>query len=211
MKRFYLQVMVLGSVFLAICSSWAIDVNPSKDTVPEKFTNPKGKRFSIFAGDPARVQRANEVNVKDFEGKIELAKKDISLVDLKTMEATQGKVLLDLTFIVKNKGNRNYILSFPDAERYDINIKNSAGEVIYTWSEDKEFVKEVGQSFINKNESLAYTPNPPVDITALLPKLKEGDYTISATLSNYPEIRAEAVWHVSAQPIPIPQPVAVNL
>lgn len=188
MNRIFLILFVLS----AIGTLHAIDVNPSRRVVPEDFTNPRGKKFSIFSGDPERVQRANEVKVQDFEGSLDLVKKNDSLAKLH--QAIDKKPPLEVTFYVHNKANRAYTLSFPDAQRYDFVIKNSDSKTIYAWSEDKEFVKEVGKIFVNKDEKIAFTPNPPIEISSFIEKLKPGVYKVIATLSNYPEIKAEADW-----------------
>ncbi len=172
----------------------AIDVSPSKRVVPEDFTNPKGKKFSIFSGDPERVQRANEVKVQDFEGSLEFSKKEYSVAQLKN--GSNKNPILELLFRVENKADRSYTLSFPDAQRYDIMIQDPKGEVIYMWSEDKTFVKEVGKLFVNKQEKVTFTPDPPVEITPFLEKLQAGTYKVTVILSNYSEIRAQGDWVV---------------
>jgi len=166
----------------------AADIDPSVQKVPDQFINPHGKRFSIFAGDPERVQRANEVNVHDFTAQLDLGKPPTTLADLKNQPT------LDISFIVSNGDKRSYILSFPDAQRYDILITDSTGKTVYTWSADKIFVKEIGRCFVNKDDKLLYKPNPPVDLTSVLPLFKPGVYKVKASLSNYPEITTTADW-----------------
>lgn len=172
-----------------LTSGWA-EIDPSAKKMPDKFINPTGKRFSIFAGDPERVQRVNEVNVKDFAASIELPKNTASLADLNS----SAKPILDLTFLVANSNRRSYILSFPDAQRYDFALQNAQGTILYTWSDDKIFVKEVGQIFLNKGDKLAFKPHPELILTPLLSKLSPGVYKVRAGLANYPEVQAEATW-----------------
>jgi hypothetical protein len=133
--------------------------------------------------------------VEDFEAKIELDH-DLqnSLTILKT-QAEKGDEF-GLKFTVKNKSDRSYTLSFPDAQRYDIQIFNSAGTKIYDWSDDKKFEREVGKTFVNRHESISFTPDPSILLSSIVPKLVPGDYKIVVFLSNYPEIKAETPWRV---------------
>ncbi|MFZ5807540.1 MAG: BsuPI-related putative proteinase inhibitor [Verrucomicrobiota bacterium] len=188
MNRLLLCLFAAG-IALDVC---AVEISPSRRVVPESFTNPPGKRFSIFAGDPERVQKANEVKVQDFQAKIELAKKESSLGQLHGM--AERHQALEMNFIVQNKGEKNYTLSFPDAQRYDIMIKDPSGNAVYIWSDDKTFVKEIGKCFVNKNECLTFIPNPEIDLADLMPYLRPGAYKITAILANYPEIHAETDW-----------------
>ena len=179
---FFLGIFVAAAPFRAD----AIEISPSDKRVPAEFIHRPGKRYSIFAGNPARVQKVNEVQVKDFESKIELAQKELSLENLK-----KGDSSLNLSFEVTNKGKRSYVLSFPDSQRYDIMIQNAAKEVIYAWSDDKEFIKESGQSFLNRKEKIVFKPAPAIDLTPILDTLKPGVYQVTAFLSNYPEVVAQ--------------------
>lgn len=189
MKKWF-HCIFLSSIFIlsgAVVATHAIEVSPSDKRVPMKFIHRPGKRYSIFSGDPARVQKVNEVHVKDLESKLELEKKELSLTALKAGDATLG-----LSFEVLNKGKRSYVLSFPDSQRYDIILQNSSKEVVYAWSDDKEFVKESGQSFLNKKEKIVFKPSPPIDLTPVLKTLSPGSYQVIAVLSNYPEVVANA-------------------
>jgi TusA-related sulfurtransferase len=168
----------------------AIDINPSKQTVPDRFINPPGKRFSIFAGDPERVQKVNEVQIKDFTAKLEIVRKEISLEEIRL--SSDEKPALDALFTVQNIGKRSYTLSFPDAQRYDFMVQNAAGEAVYVWSDDKIFVQEIGKSFVNAGERLSFRPYPHLNLSGVLKKLQPGEYKLTAILCNYTELKAEA-------------------
>jgi Intracellular proteinase inhibitor len=174
-------------------SSHAADINPSKQTLPDKFVNPGGKRYSIFAGDPERVQRANEVNVKDFSGELALEPKALSL----SGQVSEGTApnQFKLTLKVKNNGKRSYTLSFPDSQRFDIAITTPEGTLVYLWSEDKAFVQKEGTSFINSGESLAYSEFLPLE--ALKAKMTPGTYNVQMIFANYPEITARGTLQIT--------------
>jgi hypothetical protein len=171
----------------------AIDINPGKQTVPDKFINPPGKRYSIFAGDPERVQKANEVNVKDFSGEIIIDPKSISL----SGQVSEGTApnQFKLTFKVKNNGKRSYTLSFPDSQRFDIAITSLDGTLLYLWSGDKAFVQKEGTSFVNSGESLTFAEF--LSLETLKAKMQPGTYNVQMILSNYPEVTAKGTLQIA--------------
>ncbi len=168
--------------FFSITSAQAADISPSRTVVPEKIRNPPGKRYSIFAGDPERVQKANEVNTKEFRALVELDNPIISLSG-ETTEVTAK-------FVIHNQGNKSYTLSFPDAQRYDLALVTMDDQLLYLWSSDKMFVQETGMSFLNGEERLTFEESLPM--TMIKSKCKPGKYKVAMILSNYPEIKAAA-------------------
>ncbi len=167
----------------------AIDVNPSRQSVPNQFINPPGKRFSIFAGDPERVQKANEVNLKDFQAELLIQPGTLSKTPSTAEQATLAPTEVKVTFKVKNIGKKNYILSFPDAQRYDVAVTEGKDQLIYLWSGDKIFEQTTGKSFVNHGETLTY--NCEIPIETLFNNAKSGTYNVKMILANYPEISAE--------------------
>jgi len=158
----------------------AADISPSRSVVPEKFRNPPGKRYSIFAGDPERVQKANEVQVKDFSASVEVEPSVFSLGG--EMEEVVA------TFTIRNRSDRDYTLSFPDAQRYDLALVTMADKLIYLWSSDKMFVQQTGMSFINGGEILQFKQSLSKEL--LTEKVEPGTYKLAMILSNYPELKA---------------------
>ncbi|MEM9400086.1 MAG: BsuPI-related putative proteinase inhibitor [Verrucomicrobiota bacterium] len=172
----------------------AVDIRPSRQSVPDQFINPPGKRFSLFQGDPQRVQKANEINLNDFSPSIVIEKESISLNDL--AEAIEEEALLPFIFKVKNVNERSYTLSFPDAQRYDYIITpvDSQTEALYVWSADKLFYEATGAIFMNGFEYIAFKIDVP--LKKLSDSLKPGKYKITAILSNYPEIKTSGEFSV---------------
>lgn len=162
----------------------AEEVSPSKNTVPDKFVDPGGKRFSIFSGDPKRIQRANAINFADFETKLEVTPSPLSIKAAE--EAPGGRPSIKLTFSVRNKGKRTYTLSFPNAQRYDFQIKNATGQVVYTWSDDKAFADSVGTILINQGDIIEYSEV--VALSDFSSPATPGTYTVDAAMFNYPEL-----------------------
>jgi hypothetical protein len=201
------RLLVWACLLLLAAHLPAIDINPSKSTVPERFYNPPGsKRFDPFAGDPKRVQRANEVKLEDFQATLTAKPNTISLsgsnITLPSPAAAEEGVVetpastlsgegLEITFLIQNKNpKRSYTLNFPDSQRFDIAIGKSLESPDYLWSGDKKFLEEAGASFVNPGESIAFREVISLDV--LKQKLKPGTYKIFMVLSNYPEIQAQA-------------------
>jgi hypothetical protein len=164
----------------------AIDVSPSKETVPPSFYDRGGNRFSIFNGDPKRIQRANEVDPKMFDAKVEISPNPMSLAQARTIGPNPS---VKINFSVHNHGKKTYTLSFPTAQRWDFRIVNAQGGVVYTYTDDHEFVQVIGTSMVNYDDKLSYSED--VDFNSMSMPLAPGTYTVQAVLSNYPEITAQ--------------------
>jgi len=165
----------------------AIDVNPSKDNQPPVFWQDSGNHFSIFNGDPKRIQRANAVEAKSFDAKVEVSPNPLSIKALKEIAPNPS---IKITFFIHNHGKKTYTLSFPTAQRWDFRILNAAGTAIYVYSDNCEFEQKIGSSMVNNDDKLVYSET--VNFDALSQPLAPGTYTIQAVLANYPDIHTQA-------------------
>ena len=165
----------------------AIDINPSKNNQPPGFWQDSGNRFSIFNGDPKRIQRANAVDPKSFDTKVEISPNPLPL---KAVKVGTPNPSIKITFIVHNHGKKTYTLSFPTAQRWDFRILDTAGAAIYVYSDNCEFEQKVGASMVNNDDKLVYTET--VDFDDLSQPLAPGIYTVQTVLANYPEMHAQA-------------------
>jgi hypothetical protein len=181
---FPLAVVLLAAAFDAAS---AIDINPSKNNQPPSFWEGPGNHFSIFNGDPKRIQRANAVDPKAFDSKLEVSPSPIAL---KAVKAVTPNASIKITFSVHNHGKKTYTLSFPTAQRWDFRILDGTGAPIYTYSDNCEFEQKVGSSMVNNDDTLVYTES--VDFNDLSAPLVPGKYLVQAVLANYPEMRAQA-------------------
>jgi hypothetical protein len=187
MRRIFFPLAALISV-AAFESAPAIDINPSKDNqLPSFWSSGSGNRFSIFNGDPKRIQRANEVDPKSFDSKVEISPNPFSI---KALKAVAPNPSIKITFSVHNHGKRTYTLSFPTAQRWDFRILNAAGTPIYTYSDNCEFEQTVGTSMVNNDDKLVYTET--VDFDDLNQTLAPGTYIVQTVMANYPEMHAQA-------------------
>ena len=176
-----MNLILILCVALTMISLEAIEIDPSQKKIPEQFYNSKGG-FSIFTGDPERIQKANKIDFKDFETKATLNPAVLSIGAVATV--------LKIEFSIKNMGKKTYVLSYPDAQRYELIIKDSTGAVVYKWSADKIFVQQIGTSLLNANDRIAYVPQ--VNLADFDSPAKPGVYLVELSLANYPEVKATA-------------------
>ena len=192
MRRFILLAAV-GFGLAALDAARAIDINPSKNNQQPSFWDTGGgTSFSIFNGDPKRIQRANAVDPKAFDEKVDLSPNPLALGAIK---AASPDALIKITFSVHNHGKKTYTLSFPTAQRWDFRILTSAGTPIYTYSDNCEFEQKVGTSMVNYDDKLVYTET--VAFSDLGAPLVPGTYTVQGVMANYPEMRASATLTVT--------------
>lgn len=186
MRRLFFFLAALTAA-AALNAARAIDVNPSKQVQPPSFyEGGGGSRFSIFNGDPKRIQRANAVDPKAFDSKLDVSPNPVSI---QTLKAASPNPAIKITFSVHNHAKKTYTLSFPNAQRWDFRILNSAGTAIYVYSDNCEFEQKIGSSIVNNEDKLVYTET--VQLDDLSQPLAPGTYTVESVLANYPEIHAD--------------------
>ena len=76
---------MVGVGLVVVEAARAIDINPSKNNQQPSFWDTGGNSFSIFNGDPKRIQRANAVDAKSFDTKVEVTPNPLSLAKLKAV------------------------------------------------------------------------------------------------------------------------------
>jgi hypothetical protein len=185
--RRILVFLAAGLGLVAIDPAKAIDINPSKNNQPPSFWETGGNRFSIFNGDPKRIQRANAVEPKSFDEKLDVSPNPLSIGALK---AAAPNPVIKLTFTVHNHAKKTYTLSFPTAQRWDFRILDPAGTPIYVYSDNCQFEQKVGISIVNNDDKLVYSET--VEFGDLSAPLAPGAYTVQSVLANYPEMHATA-------------------
>jgi hypothetical protein len=186
------RILLPGLFCLVANLTSAIDINPSKETVPRNSWDTGGNRFTIFNGDPKRIQRANAVDPKSFDTKLVVSPNPLSL---RAVEAVGPNPSVKITFAVHNHSKKTYTLSFPTAQRWDFRIEDASGNVIYTYTDDHDFVQTIGTSMVNEDDSLTYSES--VDFSDMTTPLAPGTYVIEAIMANYPEMHAATQLTVS--------------
>ena len=164
------------------------EVDASRSTMPEKFQSAPGliKGGLFMEGSKKRFEGANELNLESYKTKMEVTPGSLTLNRIKDPQPNDQIVI---KFTLTNGSEKGSTLYFPTAQRCDAVIRDSAGKVIYTWSEDFDFAADPGYSYVNAGERLNYQLVIPFQ--ALRGKVSPGQATITANLVNYPQLRAE--------------------
>lgn len=166
---------------------WA-EVDASKSTMPDKFQSAPGliKGGLFMEGSKKRFEGANELNLESYKTKLEVTPGAITLKHIRDPQPSDQIVV---KFTLTNGSDKGSTLYFPTAQRCEAVIRDTAGKIIYTWSEDFEFAPEPGYSYVNPGERLNYQVTIPFQ--ALRGKVASGQASIAASLVNYPQLRAE--------------------
>lgn len=75
-----------------------------------------------------------------------------------------------------NRSGSNLVLDFPSGQRYDFQVKDARGEVIYTWSATRLFPAVTGQEIVK--DELVWTE------TFSAGTLRPGQYTLEGRVAN---------------------------
>jgi hypothetical protein len=103
---------------------------------------------------------------------------EIAPQPVKLSETRQMKVKMTLT----NRSKRPITLEFPDLQRFEVYLRNSAETILATWSDNHAFAETVGSVFINPGEHIEYnetiatrelTPNKVFIAEVFFPKYPE--------------------------------------
>ena len=180
--------MLLFMALVVTASIVRAEIDASRDTVPKQFQGAPGliKGGFLIEGSKKRFDGANELNLEAFKTKLEVTPGELSL---KKIRDPQPEDLISLKFTVVNGAETGTFLYFPTAQRCEAVVRDAEGKVVYTWSEDFEFAPDAGYSFLNPGERLNYQLTIPFQ--ALRGKLPAGAASLSASLVNYPQLRAE--------------------
>jgi hypothetical protein len=159
----------------------------ARTSQPDKFLSSPGliKGGLFMQGSKKRFEGANELNLESYKTKLEITPGQLTL---KRIRDPQPSDEIILKFTLVNGSDKGTTLYFPTSQRMDAVIRDAEGKTIYTWSEDFEFALEPGYSYVNAGERLNYQLKIPFQ--ALRGKLPQGQATVTASLVNYPEVKA---------------------
>jgi len=180
--RLCLWLSLLGALPL-----WA-EVDASKSTMPDKFQSAPGliKGGLFMEGSKKRFEGANELNLEAYKTKLEVTP---GALHLKHIKDPQPNDQIVVKFTLTNGSEKGSTLYFPTAQRCEAIIRDPDGKVIYTWSEDFDFAPDAGYSYVNAGERLNYQLTIPFQV--LRGKVSAGQASITASLVNYPQLKAE--------------------
>ena len=159
----------------------------SRTSQPDKFLSSPGliKGGLFMEGSKKRFEGANELNLESYQTKLEINPSQLTLQRIRDPQPSDE---ITIKFTLVNASDKGSTLYFPTAQRLDAVIRDAEGKIIYTWSEDFEFANEPGYSYVNAGERLNYQLKIPFQ--ALRGKIPQGQATITASLVNYPQMKA---------------------
>jgi hypothetical protein len=183
----YLLFALLLSCLGGLVKAADISDASSRTSQPDKFLSSPGliKGGLFMQGSKKRFEGANELNLESYKTKLEVIPAQLTL---KRIRDPQPSDEITVKFTLVNGSDKGSTLYFPTSQRMDAVIRDAEGKTIYTWSEDFEFATEPGYSYVNAGERLNYQLKIPFQ--ALRGKVPQGEATITASLVNYPEVKA---------------------
>jgi hypothetical protein len=184
------NAILLGFLALSNLPSSAADISDtaSRTSQPDKFLSAPGliKGGLFMQGSKKRFEGANELNLDSYQARLEVAPTELTLQRIRD---PQPNDLIVIKFTLKNESDKGSTLYFPTAQRCEAVIRDAEGKTVYTWSEDYDFAQDAGYSYLNAGEHLNYQLTIPYQ--ALRGRIPVGQSTITASLVNYPQLRAE--------------------
>ena len=182
--------LLLGFLALSLLPSLAADISDtaSRTSQPDKFLSAPGliKGGLFMQGSKKRFEGANELNLDSYQARLEVSPTELTLQRIRDPQPNDQIVI---KFTLKNESDKGSTLYFPTAQRCEAVIRDAGGKTVYTWSEDYDFAQDAGYSYLNAGEHLNYQLTIPYQ--ALRGKIPAGQSTITASLVNYPQLRAE--------------------
>jgi hypothetical protein len=182
--------LLVGFLALSPLPSLAADISDtaSRTSQPDKFLSAPGliKGGLFMQGSKKRFEGANELNLESYQARLEVSPTELTLQRIREPQPNDQIVI---KFTLKNESDKGSTLYFPTAQRCEAVIRDADGKTVYTWSEDYDFAQDAGYSYLNAGEHLNYQLTIPYQ--ALRGKIPAGQSTITASLVNYPQLRAE--------------------
>jgi hypothetical protein len=184
------NLLLLGFLAFSLAPSLAADISDtaSRTSQPDKFLSAPGliKGGLFMQGSKKRFEGANELNLDSYQARMEVSPTELTLQRIRDPQPNDQIVI---KFTLKNESDKGSTLYFPTAQRCEAVIRDANGKLVYTWSEDYDFAQDAGYSYLNAGEHLNYQLTIPYQ--ALRGKIPTGQSTITASLVNYPQLRAE--------------------
>jgi hypothetical protein len=182
--------LLLSFLALSLMPSLASDISDtaSRTSQPDKFLSAPGliKGGLFMQGSKKRFEGANELNLDSYQARLEVSPTELTLQRIREPQPNDQIVI---KFTLKNESDKGSTLYFPTAQRCEAVIRDADGKTVYTWSEDYDFAQDAGYSYLNAGEHLNYQLTIPYQ--ALRGRIPAGQSTITASLVNYPQLRAE--------------------
>ena len=160
-----LLVLVMG------LAAFAQEVRPAPTASPQKRS--WFSRINPFARE--RLPEYKDQRIRGLVLSLELSPQPIKLSEVRQM---------DVKVTLKNKSKRPVTLEFADSQRIEIYLRNSAEEILTTWTDNHAFAQVLGTVLINPQEQIEYAET--IATRELLPNKV---YIAEVFFPSYPELR----------------------
>ena len=117
---------------------------------PETSVRPERRSWFSRLNPFGRSEKLPEYKDPQLRGLILTL--EVSPQPIKLSEVRQMNVKLRIT----NKAKKPITLEFPDAQRFEIYLRNSAETILTTWSDNHAFADVAGTVYINPQEHIDY-------------------------------------------------------
>ena len=151
----------------------AAQLPPPAEAAPTAEKRSWLSRLNPFGGRSEKLPEYKDARLRGLVLTLELSPQPIKLSEVRQM---------DVRLRVTNKGRRPVSLDFPNAQRIEILLRNSAEKVLTAWSDNHAFAEVAGTVMINPQESIEYaetiatrelTPNKVFIVEAFFPQYPE--------------------------------------
>ena len=126
-------------------------------------------------GRSEKLPEYKDANLRGLVVTVELSPQPIKLSEMRQM---------DVKVRITNKAKRPVTLEFPNAQRFEIVLRNSAEAVLTTWSDNHAFAAVAGTVFINPQEHIEYA-----ETIATRELTANRVYIAEVYFPKYPELR----------------------
>ena len=150
---------------------------PAQELTPIPAATPQ-KRSWFSRLNPFSKQRLPEYKDARLRGlvlSVELSPQPIKLSEVRQM---------DVRVRLTNRAKRPVTLEFPSSQRFEVFLRNSAEEVLTTWSDNHAFTDAIGSVLINPQEHIEYA-----DTIATRELTPNKVFIAEVFFPQYPELR----------------------
>ncbi len=135
-----------GMIFLVLASAAPLVAQAPPDASPAQERRGWLSRLNPFHSE--KLPEYNDPKLRGLLLELQLSPQPIKLSEVRQLE---------VHLRVTNKSKRQIILDFPNEERIEIFLRNSAEIVLTKWSDNHAFADTPGTLFINPQEHVDYS------------------------------------------------------
>lgn len=109
-----------------------------------------------------------------------------------TLDVEQSNDVLTFEISLANKGTEDVELMFTSSQIFEIYVKNSAGDIVYTYSADKMFMQAIEYELVKAGDTVKWEEH--WNFTEYTPNFESGEYTVEVEiLGTLEEVEVEGL------------------